>query len=648
MTALAACDTASGIASLQIDEGAFDGGFSGSGGAPQTEVPPGPDEDAGVPLPEGGDAAPDRVALFGGTVHPGGATTSARIPVTARSIFCGDGIRGIEDEQCDDGPDVTENGAVVEDSCSADCQVTDLLAVPPGASGGTDRYLGEGRHPAAATEGTFAVAFVEPHVDVGRVAVSTFTAAGARTGHVIDVSAGSTPVLFASPVIAPLPGGAYAVAWTDFGGDGDELGIALRRIDTTGVLDAQVRYANRGTAFSQASPDILWVGDRLVVAWEDHADPFSGPDIVYRVFDEHLAPRGGDVVLSGTADSEANVALAPFGDGWAAAWRIGLKDSAGLETIAVSVRGSTWRVEPAFTGGPPEDRPAIVQLDDTHLLVVFTVGTDPNDLGFADTARLRGAVIDTAATPDGAFGEVAAFPIDPRVAPYATDAALGQLRPNAMRVGAYRYVAWQSERVLGDSRGDELWLKPLRWSEAGLDLSIVEVRIPQQPAHHEADQRFPALAASPLGPFGALVTAWDDLGRTFDPAQGTPDVGVALLPVPLLSVEPPIPYVGCTAGEILVTCDSDLHCAVPCNGAVGDRPEPGDPDDACVLAVARLFEAPLTDEAPGTTCEACPPGQVSCFGEFCFVPCDGVVQCGQDVNGLVIDDESAEICGAPG
>jgi hypothetical protein len=47
------------------------------------------------------------------------------------------------------------------------------------------------------------------------------------------------------------------------------------------------------------------------------------------------------------------------------------------------------------------------------------------------------------------------------------------------------------------------------------------------------DQRFAALASSPLGPDGALVGAWNDLGKVFS-NEANGDVAVELMPVPVV------------------------------------------------------------------------------------------------------------------
>jgi hypothetical protein len=93
--------------------------------------------------------------------------------------------------------------------------------------------LGRAAHPVAADGDGFAVVYIEPESAPPRVALSAFDPKGVRIGAPLLVSAGtqSKPLLFSSPVVAALPGAKYAVAWTDFDGDGDELGVALRLVD---------------------------------------------------------------------------------------------------------------------------------------------------------------------------------------------------------------------------------------------------------------------------------------------------------------------------------------------------------------------------------------------------------------------------------
>jgi hypothetical protein len=82
---------------------------------------------------------------------------------------------------------------------------------------------------------------------------------------------------------------------------------------------------------------------------------------------------------------------------------------------------------------------------------------------------------------------------------------------------------------------DDTWVQKLVWDGAALSAGASALSLPHDEAHRAGDQRAPALAAAPLGPYGALVAAWDDLTSTNyagEAAHG--DVVVALLPTPIV------------------------------------------------------------------------------------------------------------------
>ncbi|MBI3202988.1 MAG: hypothetical protein HYZ29_15725 [Myxococcales bacterium] len=456
-----------------------------------------------------GDGGTGGVAPDASADAPSDATDSGPVSVT-----CGDGIRGL-DEECDDGN--TSN----EDACTTACVVNDFLCVaPPVNDSGklaSGRYLGEGRHPIAADADGFAVAYVEPGFAPPRVALNAFDPKGVRIGSPLLVSTGtkSKPLLFSSPVVAPLPGAKYAVAWTDFDGDGDALGVALRLVEPPTAPSGEPAHANKTTAFSQFDPDVLWTGTDLVVAWVDDSDAVNGPDLRYRVFDAALNPQStSDQTLVGSANAEANVALGRFGSTWAAAWRA--TSSNGSETVEAKSGSTTWSIGPHAPPGAL-DKPALAELDPSTLLVVFTVG----DAGTGAGSKLRGALLSS--TVPGATSAIA---LD-------TGLTVPQSHPNAVRVGARTFLTWRSTAVSGDPKSEELWLRELQWNASTLTLGA-PLRLPRWAAHTPGDQRFPALAASPLGPEGALVTGWDDFGLVFGKDEGAPDVVVELIPVPIL------------------------------------------------------------------------------------------------------------------
>jgi len=340
------------------------------------------------------------------------------------SMGPGDAILG-DDEECDDG-----TGTEL-DACTPAGQTRDQPAV---TGTKTDRYQGAGRHPLAGLDGGFISSFVEFPEGDATIGATLFNVWGQPQYH-INVSNGASPIDQANPVAAALPGGSYAVAWSDFDGDGSDLGVAFRKVNANGSL-GPLGVANAGREFSQLNPDVLFVGNQLVLAWEDYADAANGPDLRYRLFDADLNPLSGDITLAASALPEAAVALAPFNDGWAAAYREGTVD--GKENVVVRVGDNTFRVGPVL-GGSPDDRPALVSLDTTHLLVVFSAGTDPGATGIYNIPRLRYSVIDTAsvATPT-------CQSLDPRDDVFSTDNSVSQLSPSAVRGPDGVYLSWRS------------------------------------------------------------------------------------------------------------------------------------------------------------------------------------------------------------
>lgn len=495
-------------------------GIAGTGGTAGADTGDANVGGAGGSAGTGTDAGtgPGGTAGASGTGGTGGAP-----PV---SQYCGDGVRDPVTEECDDGNGTTG------DSCFA-CQVQDLVAGPPMAmseagavTGG--RRLGTGRHPVAGGADGFAVAKVRDEQGSASLTLSTFDPNGVPLQKAIDVAAGTTPILDANPVVAALGGGKYAVAWTDFGGDGDELGIAMRTVDAaTGAL-GPLGYANSATAFSQYDPDILRVGSTVVVSWMDDTDPINGPDLELRTFDTSLAPQGNQTVLANSAAAEGDVAFAPFEGSWAVAWR---SASGGQEMLYAEAAGVQWTVGPIL-GGPADDKPALAELDANDLLLVFTEGTDPLDTGIANVPRLRGAILNT-----GMPGDTGKFDIDPQASPYAGDATIGQSQPNAVRAGNHVYISWRSAALTGDANGEEVWLSRVDWDVPTATADIQpEIPLPRWPSHEPGDQRQPGLAPSllPQGTGTALATAWEDYGDNFGAKEGNPDVVVELIPTPIV------------------------------------------------------------------------------------------------------------------
>lgn len=471
----------------------------------------------------------------------GGAAGSGGTPGLPDPAVCGDGIRDPVDEECDDG-NTSDSACALDladcDSCDDSCKVLDVLVVPQDAPDGgppnPGRVLGDGRHPVASGDSGFAVAFIQRDVTPPAVSLTTFDEDGVPSGIVNTFSVGTTPVLFANPVLAALPGGDYAAAWNDLNGDGDALGVAIRRVDPAVFTTGVPSHANQTVDFSQYDPDILWTGTEVVVAWVDASALFTGPDILYRTFDEQLNPTSDEVSLAATVAREENVALATFDGGWAAAWR---SSDGGDEDIEVVIPGTdSWTIGP-LSGSRAEDRPAIDAIDTERLLLVFTEGSDPEDAGVENTPRLKAVLLDTTDTAAPAVVAVDALHPD-----YVGDDSIAQSHPNVISVQDRCYISWRTERRLGDELIEELWLKEVTLDTSGpgfaLDLTAVEIPLPRQDNHVDGDQRRPALAATSLFPEGAIATAWDDFGRVFGEREGSPDVVVQLIPTPIVRFNP--------------------------------------------------------------------------------------------------------------
>jgi uncharacterized membrane protein len=438
---------------------------------------------------------------------------------------CGDGFRE-QDEECESG--TSPNNLMCT---STTCKVADFLPVQPLAQPPDspplrpDRSLGNGRHTAAGNVHTMGVAYGQHAPGSPAVKLQIMTSTGERAANA-DLGAGSTALLESNPVVAALPQDTFAVAWNDFGADGDELGVALRLVDASTPVPAPLHHANTTVRFSQHDPDILRVGNQVVVAWVDGSNAQTGPDVRYRIFDTALVPQSDELPLATTSDAEADVALAQFGDGWAAAWRAG-RD--GLETIQVKTGMTAWSVGP-FLPGPADDKPALAEIDATHLLLVYTEGTDPVGTGVANVSGLRAALLDTA--QPGQVPGMAVYPL----AQAAGSAPVGLSHPNAVRAGNKVFMAWRSDAKPGDAAAEELWLKPVKLSTTHglLDLSTVESAVPRQAEHRSGDQRHIALAElAANNQQSALVAAWDDLGSTFGPTEAQGDVVAQVVPLPI-------------------------------------------------------------------------------------------------------------------
>jgi len=496
ISATYACGDDDAIDGAPADDAAAQGDAAGD--VPDREFDSGPTPDGGGLLDAGasdggGDAT--TVAPHADSGLDGEAPRpDTGPPPRPTSEYCGDAIRDPVLEECDDG------SGPEEDSCTSDCRVRAAAVVEPdeaaddaGAPPEIERTLGTAPHVAAASELGLAIVYQLPEDDTGSsLWLQALGPDGALRAAPIDVGQGHAPTPAANPAIAALPDGRYAVAFTD--GSAGTPDIAVRIVDAAGAGALVARVAHTSTAGFQQDADLVWIGDELIVAWTDLLD------IRYRRFDAKLRPLASDRALASTVAIESSVALAPFGDGFAAAFRA---NEDGYERIRVIAGGASWSTPPEQTG-PIGDRPALVALDDAHLLLLFTVGTDPFGTGTGNVGRLRAAVL-SIATP----GEVTASPWVSQLEPYASDATVAQGRPSAVSVAGRAYVAWESARPGGGDVQSEVFVARVEL-DAAQDALVPhpELAMPLDLPHAGAF-RNPRVASSPLFPDGALLTVWE-------------------------------------------------------------------------------------------------------------------------------------------
>jgi cysteine-rich repeat protein len=492
-------DSGAGVEAGALHDGGDVAGSDGGGGSTHT-----PGHDSGLQ----GDASQDA----GPVPHP-------------TSEYCGDAIRDPILEECDDGP------GSQDDSCTADCRVRSAAVVEAddageadaGAGEAVERTLGTAPHVASAAEGGFAVVYQQLDVESGSsLWLQAFEPDGTRLVTPIDVGQGRAPTAAANPVVVALPDGRYAVAFTD--GSTGTPDVALRLVDAESGAAATARTAHTSTAGFQQDPDMLWTGEELIVAWTDLLD------IRYRRFDARLRPLASDRSLASSSAIESSVALATFGDGFAAAFRA---NEDGLEQIRVIAGGASWSTPPEPTGSIG-DRPALVALDDGHLLLLFTVGTDPFGTGTASVGRLRASVLSIDAP-----GEVTAEPWAPRLEPYASDTTAAQGRPSTARVGGHVYVAWESA-VPGSATGQtsQVFVAQLEFDAADDAIAADEELAMPLDVPHDGALSNPRLAASPLFPDGALLTVWE---QTDAPGSDGTLLMLDLRPSPFVMLAPATP-----------------------------------------------------------------------------------------------------------
>jgi hypothetical protein len=370
------------------------------------------------------------------------------------------------------------------------------------------------------------VVFLEDVNGVASLGLSTFNTLGQRLQTFHDVGHGTTVQWDSAPGIAALPDGSYVVAWTDFDGDGDELGVVMRKVTLGQELPlGDLVRVNTSTEFSQYRSDIVWSGSELVLSWTDNSDAFSGPDLKVRRFSDSLSPNSSEMTLAQQDGAEGDVVVAAYPGSYAAAWRDAF---GGAENVHVMAASASWTLSPAWAG-PAEEPPALLTLDDSHLVVFFSEGVDADNDGVAESFQVSGTVVEIGA-------EAPVFSVT-----LAVPGLLASARePSIAEVGTRRFVSWRTEALTGDPAGDDNWLAELTWQASEKALLVgTPVALPREAAHRVGDQRRPALAAASYWPEGALAAVWSDFSGSWgEPPQPVhEEVVVELIPLPIVRAE---------------------------------------------------------------------------------------------------------------
>jgi hypothetical protein len=398
------------------------------------------------------------------------------------------------------------------------CTVTDLVLASSGMDAGAsyEGTFGTVPHPVAMSQWGFAAGFAKGTSPPTELDVAFFDNFGKPIATDI-VSVASTLFPAGTGIaLAPIGCGEVAAAWTDYGGDGDGAGVALRALGPGSPVVGAPGHANVETSFNQVLQDMIWTGSELVVAWADDSDASSLGALKVRTFDATLTPTSQDQTLAKTAGLSTSAVLAPFATSWAAAWLS--YDNGGVSVLASA--GSTSWTAGTLTPDATVDRPALVDLDATHLFLVYATSA-----AASDPAQLYGAVLDSAMP-----GTVVPFTIPASAVP-----AGAELREPALaRVGSRVFLTWLSNTALTspDSLPGDLWIKEIDLGSMPgmIDMSQAEIPLPRESADSTGAQSSPVLALSVGGGPELVVAAWLDQSVSGPFSR----VFAEAIPVPLL------------------------------------------------------------------------------------------------------------------
>jgi len=139
------------------------------------------------------------------------------------------------------------------------------------------------------------------------------------------------------PVVAPLTGGGYVIAWASNGESGSSYDIYMQRFNTNGAARGAPKLVNTVKQRDQTQPAIAGLSDgRYIIAWQSKNQDGSGLGIYAQIFTAGGAKSGAAFQVNTTTTSDQtlpSVAALP-GGGFVMSWTSNGQDGSSLGVYA--------------------------------------------------------------------------------------------------------------------------------------------------------------------------------------------------------------------------------------------------------------------------------------------------------------------------